>query len=108
MKKQTRIREPEEIGLPDFSQMIEGYILLMTITQNENGTAITKWTPIHNSYGYLYDRLGNAINRVEYYTKYCTGRHICIMNVATGKIVWATWELKDNPHYYVEIGDVVA
>tara|TARA_R110002020_G_scaffold82111_3_gene203324 strand:- start:1199 stop:1519 length:321 start_codon:yes stop_codon:yes gene_type:complete len=104
MKQQPYIRTNEEVGLPAFSQLGEGYAVL--ICHLNNLTKEKEWTPIHNSWGYPYAQLGHAIRKAHTYVNHGFGYNICIVNIANGEIMWASWELNDNHQLYVEQGDM--
>jgi hypothetical protein len=104
MKKQKHIRTNEEVGLPPFSHMTEGYAVLLCdkyISKNQR-----EWTPIHNSWGYPYVQLGHAIRKAEAYVNGGYTNYLAVVNVADGKIMWASWELNDNPKMYIEKGEL--
>ena len=99
MKKQIYIRTTEEVGLPSFNQMQKGYAVMTYHNQ--------QWNPIHNSWGYPYTQLGHAIRKAYTYVAWrMKNSHVCIVEVTSGKIMWASWELNDHADCYIEHGEM--
>jgi len=104
MKQKHYIRTNQEVGLPPFNQLNEGYAVLLC--HHNRSTNQKEWTPIHNSWGYPYTQLGHAVRKAQTYVNWGYNHYIAIVNIASGEIMWASWELNDNNKLYIEQGEL--